>query len=150
MPASASLHADRGGRRTLLVLDAAKEQQHRVATELEEIGVLGVCRGDQLGERRVEDERDLLGTLSTAPGQLLGQLREARDVGEHERALERASPRPRLVAQPVRRDPWNEGSQRFGCSPGWAVVLTSRIYSPGDARFSSTVSRSTPAASSGV
>ena len=111
------LHADRGGRGALLVVDPAKEQQDGVAAELEEIGVLGVRRRDELGKRRVENEGDLLGTLPAAPGQLLGELREARDVGEHERALEGARLRPRLVAQPVGRDPRNERSQRVGRGP---------------------------------
>ncbi len=108
------LHAEGRGTRALRVAVAAEEQQDRVPSELEQVGVLGVGGADQLAERRVDDARDLLGSLAAAPGERLGQLGEAGDVGEDERAVEAARPLVRRLAQPVDRDARHERAQRIG------------------------------------
>ncbi len=58
------LHGERGRRRTDRVVVPTKEEEHCVATELEQVCLVRVRSGDQLRKGRVEDGGDLLGSFA--------------------------------------------------------------------------------------
>ena len=108
------LHPDRCRAGALGMVRAAEQQQDGVSAELQEVGMVGVGRPDQLAERGIDDAGDLLGALPSALRERLGQLGEPRDVGEDERPLEAARARLGRLAQPVDRDARHERPQRVG------------------------------------
>ncbi len=112
-PGQRVLHAQGGRGCALLVALAAAEQQDGIPAELQEVGVVRVRCADQLGKGSVENAGDLLRAFAPAFRELLGELGEARDIGEDERALERLGLGFGRVAQPVRRDPRHERLQRI-------------------------------------
>ena len=109
----ALLHPDRRRARAPRVVLAAEQQQHRVAAELQQVGVLGVGAPDQLAERRIDHAGDLLGALAPALRERLGEVGEAGDVGEDERPLEALGTCGGRVAQPVDRESRHERAQRI-------------------------------------
>ena len=113
------LHPESCRGRSMGVVLAPEEEKHRVAAELEQVGMVGIGRLDQLGEGGVEHDGDLLRTFTATLRELLGQLGETRDVGEDERALERPRERLRRLAEPVGRETGNEGPKRVvrGAAP---------------------------------
>ena len=111
-PGQGVLHPESRSGRPVRVVLAPEEQEHGIAAELEQVGVVGIGRLDQLREGGVEYDGDLLRTFTAPLRELLGQLGEARDVGKDERALERAGKGRRGLAQPVGREPGNEGTER--------------------------------------
>ena len=108
------VHPDCRRRRALRVIVAAEEQEYRVAAEFQQIRLVRVGAADQLGERRIDHARDLLGALAPALRERLGEVGEAGDVGEDQRPLEALRANRRRVAQPVDRDPRHERPQRIG------------------------------------
>ncbi len=86
--AQAPAHAEGGAARALDVVGPVEEQQQRVAAELQQAPVVAVGLREQLGEGRAEHVDELLGPLAAALGEALGELREAGDVGEEQRAFE--------------------------------------------------------------
>ena len=111
-PGQGVLHPESRGGRSVRVILAPEEQEHGISAELEQIGVVGIGRLDQLREGGVEHDGDLLRTFTAPLRELLGQLGESRDVGKDERALECAREGRRRLAQPVSREPGNEGTER--------------------------------------
>ena len=108
------------GRAQRMIL-AAEEQQNGVAAELEQVGMVRVGLPDQLGEGGVDHTGDLLGALAPALRERLGQIREAGDIGEHERSREALRLLAGRLAQPVDGDPRHERAQRIGrrVEPSW-------------------------------
>ena len=88
MRAQPPAHAEGGAARALDVAGPVEEQQQRVAAELQQAAVVAVGLREQLGEGRAEHVDELLGALAAALGEALGELREAGDVGEEQRAVE--------------------------------------------------------------
>ncbi len=113
------LHAHRRRSRAQRVVLAPEQQQDGVATELEQVGVVGVGTADQLGEGGVDHAGDLLRTFPAALRERLGEIGEAGDVGEDDRPLEALCTQRRRVAQPVDRDPRDE-------RPEWIRRLETR------------------------
>ncbi|MCU0263627.1 MAG: hypothetical protein MUF09_08125 [Candidatus Nanopelagicales bacterium] len=80
-------HLDRRVAGLLRVVRAREEEQQRVAAELEQLTAARPGDPQHRAEHPVQRLDDLLGTDPPAPRQLLGQRREARHVGEHERPV---------------------------------------------------------------
>ena len=102
-----SLHLPRRTRGAALVAVALEEEQHRVASPLEQAGAPAVRLVEQRAEDRVERVAQQLRADLPAPVEALGQRGEARDVDERERPFNRPVPRLRRVAQPLDLEPRN-------------------------------------------
>ena len=97
--AQRAAHADRGAARALGVAVALEEQEQRVAAELQQAAAVRVGDLEQRGERAADRVADLLGALGADAGQPLGEPREARHVGEHQRARQRPHRGRRVVRE---------------------------------------------------
>ena len=69
------------------VVRPAEQEQQRVAAELQQLATPGGGDPQHRAEHPVEGLDNLLGADPTTPGELLGERREARHVGEDERAV---------------------------------------------------------------
>ena len=83
------------------VVVAAEEEEQRVAAELQQLAAAGRRDGEHRPEHPVERLDDLLGADPAVPGQPLGERGEARDVGEDQRAVDRAVQRPGGLVVPA-------------------------------------------------
>ena len=127
------LHLDCGAAGTADVLVALEQQEDRVSPPLDHSRPVIVSGGDQVPEQGVDQPRHLLGPDLPDGREHLRHPRESGDVGEHQRAVERAVPGFRLVAQPVGYERGHEGTQwcvlsmeaapRNHCAPGHALSL---------------------------
>ena len=80
---------------------AGEEEQQCVAAELEQAAALRIGDVEQVGERVVHHLRHLLRAHLPLAREALGHRREAGEVDERERAVERLPARGRLRLQPV-------------------------------------------------
>ena len=115
--AQAVPHPDRRVRGAGGVVVAREQQQQGVAAELQQAAARRVCNGQQLLEARIDRVGDLFGADLAVPGEPLRHLREARDVGEHHRAVDdtplRCTRRHVLVGpRPLERQPRNIRNER--------------------------------------
>jgi hypothetical protein len=81
-----ALHHVRRMARAPLVARSGVADQQRVATELDHVAAV-VGGREQHGEDAHQRGDQVLGALAAAAGELVGQLGEARDVDEDQRAL---------------------------------------------------------------
>lgn len=93
------------------VTAALEGQQDGVTAPLEQARAVLVGVGEEVVEGRVERLAHLLGAGLAAARQPLGERGEARDVGEHQRALERAGLDPRRGREPVDDQPGDVGKE---------------------------------------
>ena len=110
-------HRSRAG--ALRVAFTLEPQEQRVAAELEEAGALFI--GDFEDRRKAAADRvgDLFGALATALArQLLGQLREAGNIGEHSRTLSRPAATVRIVDQVLLENAGEIRDRAFGVGDG--------------------------------
>ena len=80
---------------------AAVGDEEGVAPELEAVSAELPRDLEEAGEHQVQGVGQLLGAHLAATGQALGEGREAGDVGEHERAVERLPARFGWLVQPL-------------------------------------------------
>ncbi len=107
-------HADRGAAGARRMVGILEPQQQRVAAELEQAGAVVVGdRQDRL-EAAADHLGDLLGAFPALPGKPLGQLGEARDVDEGDRAVDRPPALVRMVDQVLLQDPRQVQAEAFG------------------------------------
>ena len=97
-------HLPRGGACRSRMPVALEEQQHRVATPLDQIRAVFAGDIQQAGEYGVEDLAHLFGPHLARPRESLGQPGEPGDVDEPQRAVHRAVTGPRATSQPVDHD----------------------------------------------
>ena len=97
---------------------ALEPQEQRVASELEQAGA--VLIGDLQDRREAAADRigDLFRAFAALAGELLGQLREARDVGEQCGAFARPSAAIGIVDQVLLENPRQIGNCAFGVGLG--------------------------------
>ena len=107
-------HLERRPRRPRSMVVAVVQQQERVAAELQKPAALRVGDAEQSRERRVHHLGDLLRAGSPETGESLRHRREARDVDERERAVHLEPGLRRVVAQPLERQPGDEGDELGG------------------------------------
>ena len=103
--AQRAAHPDGRAQRALGVRVALEEQQQRVAAELQQAAAVRVGDREQRGERGLDRLADPLRALRAEPGEPLGQLREAADVGEDQRARQHRDVRSGRLGQCPERDP---------------------------------------------
>ena len=103
-------HRGRAGARRVAI--ALEPQQERVAAELEQAGAVLV--GDLEDRREAAADRvgDLLRALAALARELLGQLREAGDVGEHRGAFRGPVRRVRIGEEVLLQDAREVGNRR--------------------------------------
>ena len=91
-----------------------EQEHHRVAAELHERAAPAVRLRQQRREAGVDHVDELLGSLAAVAGEPLGQTREARHVGEHQRAVDGLGQHFDRTRQPCQHRPGHEGSERSG------------------------------------
>ena len=104
-PAQRGTHLHRRGAGLNGVVPAVEVQQQGVAPELQQSAAPVVGDVQHGAEDRAQHVRQLLGPDPAPPRQPLRQLREAGDVDEHERGLDRSERLARRVQIPLERHP---------------------------------------------
>ena len=110
--AQGAAHAGRRTARALRMAVAVEQQQQRIAAELQQAAT-GLVRDGQEGREAAADRSgETLGALATLPREPLGQLREAADVDEDERAVEAPDRGVRRLVEMPQQESRNVRSQR--------------------------------------
>ena len=94
-------------RRALRVVGAVEQEQQRVAAPLEQAGTPVVGLVEQRREHAVERVAHELRADLALPREPLGERREARDVDEHQRSVDREVACVRRLPQPLDQESWN-------------------------------------------
>ena len=110
-------HAVRSSACTDRIVLTREQDEQRVPTELDDVAALPVADADHGVEARVEQVGQLFGTPSAHGRELLGQAREPRDVGGHERPGDQAR---RLVLDGLRSTLPPGGARTGRSAPGSA------------------------------
>src|SRR3954451_10458 len=97
-------------RRTACVGDVVtvlEQEQQRVAAELDQAAIVGVRDRQQIRETRLDRVGDLLGPLPADLRELLGELREPRDIDEDDGAVDRPPQVVRGRGEVTQKNPWD-------------------------------------------
>ncbi len=142
-PSELAAHLDRGRRRLTGVVRSGEQQQQCVAAELQELPAPLCGDPEHPAEDPAQRLDQLLGADPAPRGEFLREGGEARDVGEHHRALDDPPASFRLVGDPVEDDSSARAGRdvRSSCPRCWLARLCPLRRRVGDARSASGANR---------